>query len=105
MVEFSGVRNISVKGEAQYNTWHLGCWSSITTIAECQTLVAIPYVDALLANIKSRFTDKAVKVVTAMSIFNPAYYPLRISYHLTATSKSRYLQSSMEKKQRFSMMG
>ena len=50
-------------------------WSSITTIAEYRTLVAIPYVDALLANIKSRFTDKAVKVVTAMSIFNPSLLP------------------------------
>ena len=50
-------------------------WSSITTIAEYRTLVAIPYVDALLANIKSRFTDKAVKIITAMSIFNPSLLP------------------------------
>ena len=49
--------------------------SSITTIAEYRTSLALPYDDALLANIKSRFTDKAVKVVTAMSIFNPSLLP------------------------------
>ena len=47
-------------------------WSSITTTAEYQTLVAIPCVDSLLLNIKSRFTDKAVKIVAAMSIFSPS---------------------------------
>ena len=51
-------------------------WSSITTTAEYQTLVAIPYVDSLLLNIKSRFTDKAVKIVTAMSIFSPSLLPV-----------------------------
>ncbi len=50
-------------------------WSSITTTAEYQTLVAIPYVHSLLLNIKSRFTDKAVKIVTAMSIFSPSLLP------------------------------
>ena len=50
-------------------------WSSITTIAQYQTLVAIPYVNALLENIKSRFTDKAMKIVIAMSIFNPTLLP------------------------------
>ena len=50
-------------------------WFSITTIAEYQTQVAIPYIDALLENIKSRFTDKAVKIITAMSIFNPSLLP------------------------------
>ena len=50
-------------------------WSSITTIAEYRTLATIPYVDALLANNKSRFSEKAVKVVTAMSIFNPSLLP------------------------------
>ena len=46
-------------------------WSSITTIAQYRTLVAIPYVNELLENTKSRFTDKAVKIVIGMSIFNP----------------------------------
>ena len=47
-------------------------WSSIITIADYRTLVAIPYIDALLENIKSRFTVKPAKIVTAMSIFNPS---------------------------------
>ena len=51
-------------------------WSSITTTAEYRTLVAIPYVDSL---IKSRFTDKAVKIVTAMSIFSPSLLPAEAS--------------------------
>ena len=54
-------------------------WSSITTTAEYRTLVAIPYVDSLLLNIKSRFTDKAVKIVTAMSIFSPSPLPTEAS--------------------------
>ena len=47
--------------------------------AEYRTLVAIPYVDSLLLNIKSRFTDKAVKIVTAMSIFSPSLLPAEAS--------------------------
>ena len=54
-------------------------WSSITTTAEYRTLVAIPYVDSLLLNIKSQFTDKAVKIVTAMSIFSPSLLPAEAS--------------------------
>ena len=50
-------------------------WSSITTIAEYQTKIAIPYINALVENIKNRFSDKAVKIVTAMSIFNPSLLP------------------------------
>ena len=72
-------------------------WSSITATAEYRTLVAIPYVDALLENIKSRFTDKAVKIVTAMSIFNPSLLPSEDSLPSYGT---RYLLSYMEKKQR-----
>ena len=30
---------------------------------------------ALLENIKSRFTDKAVNIITAMSLFNPSLLP------------------------------
>ena len=44
-------------------------------IAQYRTLVAIPYVSALLENIKSRFTDKAVKIIIVMSIFNPTLLP------------------------------
>ena len=54
-------------------------WSSITTTAEYRTLVTIPYLDSLLLNIKSRFTDKAVKIVTAMSIFSPSLLPAEAS--------------------------
>ena len=54
-------------------------WSSITTTARYQTLVAIPYVDSLLLNIKIRFTDKAVKIVTAMSIFSHSLLPAEAS--------------------------
>ena len=50
-------------------------WSSITTIAEYRTKIAIPYINALLENIKNRFSDKAVKIVTAMSIFIPSLLP------------------------------
>ena len=46
-------------------------WSFITTIAQYRILVAIPCVNALLENIKIKFTDKAVKIIIAMSIFNP----------------------------------
>ena len=51
------------------------CWSSITTKAEHQTLVTIPNIDALLANIKSILTDKAVKVIPARSVYNPSLLP------------------------------
>ena len=54
-------------------------WSSITTTAEYRTLVAIPYVDSLLLNIKSLFTDKAVKIVTAMTIFSLSLPPAEAS--------------------------
>ena len=52
-------------------------WFSITTIAEYRTEVAIPYIDALLINknMKSRFTDKAVKIIMAISVFNPSLLP------------------------------
>ena len=54
-------------------------WSSITTIAQYQTLVTIPYISAFLENIKGRFTDKAVKIVIVMSIFNPTLLPIEDS--------------------------
>ena len=45
-------------------------WSSITTTAEYRTLVAIPYIDSLLLNIK---------IVTAMSIFSLSLLPAEAS--------------------------
>ena len=50
-------------------------WSSITSVCEYRTLVAIPYIDSLLENIRNRFSDRSLKIVTAMSIFNPAMLP------------------------------
>ena len=50
-------------------------WSSITSVCEYRTLVAIPYMDSLLENIMNRFSDRSLKIVTAMSIFIPATLP------------------------------
>ena len=50
-------------------------WSSITSVCEYRTLVAIPYMDSLLENIRNRFSDRSLKFVTVMSIFNPATLP------------------------------
>ena len=48
---------------------------SIQTMDDYRTKVAIPYIDKLLDNIKQRFSDDALKIVVAMSIFNPALLP------------------------------
>ena len=42
--------------------------SSITTTFEVCSIIAIPYIDALIENIKKQFTAEAVKIVTARSI-------------------------------------
>ena len=65
-------------------------WSSITTTAEYRTLVAIPHVDSLL-NIKSRFTDKAVKIVTAMSMFSSSLLPAEASLPSYGSEKIKIL--------------
>jgi hypothetical protein len=46
-----------------------------TTIEEFRVHVAIPYVDALVSNINTRFSDEVVKILTSSSIFNPALLP------------------------------
>lgn len=51
------------------------CWSSITTTFEYQTQVASTYINALLESIKNRFTEKTVKIIIAMSIFNFSLLP------------------------------
>lgn len=48
---------------------------TIRTIKEYRHEVAIPYLDQLTENIKSRFLDKAVKVLVATAIFNPSLLP------------------------------
>ena len=37
--------------------------------------VAIPYIDALVSNINSRFSDSAVNLLVSSSIFNPVSFP------------------------------
>ncbi len=65
-------------------------WFSIST-TEYRTQVAIPYIDALLENIESRFTDKAVEIITAMSIFNPFLLPTEDSLHSYGTEEIKVL--------------
>ena len=48
---------------------------SPTTIIEYRDSVAIPYIDALVSNIASRFSDTAVKLLVSASIFNPVSVP------------------------------
>ena len=81
-------------------------WSSITTIAQYQTLVTVPEVHPLLENFKSRFTDKAMKIVIAMSIFNPTLLPTEDSLPSYGYKQIeiQYLLISIEKKQRFSAL-
>ena len=43
---------------------------NIQTVSDFRTRIAIPYIDKLLENIKHRFSDNALKVVTAMSHSN-----------------------------------
>ena len=47
----------------------------VKTVFEYRSLIAIPYVDALLENVKLRFSDKAVNIVVSMLVFNPALLP------------------------------
>ena len=49
--------------------------TTATSVNEFRVQVAIPYLDALVSNIKSRFSDDVVKVVTSASIFNPTILP------------------------------
>ena len=53
----------------------LGKHGSRRSNCEHRTLVAIPYIDSLLENIRNRFSDRSLKIITAMSIFNPAMLP------------------------------
>ena len=49
--------------------------SNITTVSVYRTRVAIPYIDTLLGNIRKRFSDKAIQILSAMSVFHPASLP------------------------------
>jgi len=48
---------------------------SIKTMREYRSQVAGPYIDSLLDNINTRFSDGVVKLLVAMSVFNPAKLP------------------------------
>ena len=47
----------------------------VDCIQEFRRRKAIPYLDCLIVNIRSRFEENAVKVLTAFSIFNPNQFP------------------------------
>lgn len=54
--------------------------ANTTDISAYTTGVAIPYIDALLKNIMEEiFSNEAVKILAAMSIFNPALLPSKES--------------------------
>ena len=48
---------------------------SVQDVKEYTEKIATPYIDTLMANIKRRFSNEAVKLLTATSIFNPALLP------------------------------
>ena len=52
-----------------------GSTSVTTTLNSFRKAVLIPYVDKLIENIRSRFSDEGVAVIIAMSVFNPANIP------------------------------
>ena len=48
---------------------------SATTMSGYRAAVAIPYIDALVSNINSHFSDSAVNLLVSSSIFNPVSFP------------------------------
>ena len=48
---------------------------SATTMSVYRDVIAIPYIDALVSNINSRFSDSAVNLLVSSSIFNPVLFP------------------------------
>ena len=63
-------RDITLRGSS---TWsgRVGA----TTMSEYRKTVAVLYIDELISNINSRFSDIAVKLLVYSSIFNPASIP------------------------------
>ena len=53
--------------------------ASVTTVTEFCNIITVRYIDALVATIKRRFSDKAVKLLVSSSIFNPASLPTEAS--------------------------
>ena len=48
---------------------------SATTMSVHRDAVAIPYIDALVSNINSGFSDSAVNLLVSSSFFNPVSFP------------------------------
>ncbi len=46
------------------------------SVKEFRANVAVPYLDALLDNIESQFSDDVVKLLVSSSVFNPALLPI-----------------------------
>ena len=73
---------------------------SATTVSEYCTSVAIHYIDALVSNIKGRFSEGAVKLLVSSSIFNPSSFPAEESALPEYGKKEvQRWSTSMEKKQ------
>ena len=51
-----------------------GC-ANVTTMSEYRESVATPYIDSVVSNITSRFSDTSVKLLVSSSIFDPALLP------------------------------
>ena len=76
---------------------------SIQTVSDFRTRITIPCIDKLHENITHRFSDDALKVVTAMSIFNLVLIPNVEDPH-TAMKRLTFQPISMEMKQVLSKM-
>ena len=49
--------------------------TSPTTVGDFCRVAAVPYIEALVANITKRFSDKAVELLTSSSVFIPSSFP------------------------------
>ena len=68
----------------------------ISTLQEYRECVAIPYLDCLIENINRRFTDEAVKILSATSVFDPTKFPTEEALILAYVLKrSEFWQISM----------
>ena len=67
--------------------------SAISSVDSFRNTIALPYIDALIENIESRFSEKEVSLLVAMSIFNPAQLPdsTQASFNLYGNKEVRSL--------------
>ena len=72
-------RNVVMLGSEHDITLTMGrtrsCSAGTSTLSRYRNEVTIPYIDTLMSNINSRFSDQAVKLLFSLSIFNPASFP------------------------------